>query len=99
MGNQFLIVGGAAPFVPAEGCPVATEQFGGGAYMAHQGDRDSFFIADVRVRDDSAAVRVVVWRCVYCGRVLAGLGSTAPENLAEQDYAWMEEAGEPQSPN
>lgn len=87
--NRVLMVGGADDYLPAAGCSVASEKHGGGEYMAHQGDQQSFLVAEARVKDGSAAVRVAVWKCVFCGTVLVGLGDPlAP--LDQQDFTWME---------
>lgn len=87
------MVGAAEEYRPAEGCPVASEKFGNGAYMAHQGDSGSFLVAQARVRDGSAAVRLSVWSCVFCHVTLVGLGDP-DEPVGQQDFTWFERAGE-----
>ncbi len=89
--NRVLMVGGGDDYLPAAGCPVATERYGAGAYLAHQGDPDSFLVADARVKDGSAGVRIAVWTCVFCGATLVGLGDLK-EELGSQDFTWMERA-------
>lgn len=83
-----LGTGGA--FRPAQSCPVA-EALGSGSYMSHQGDEDSYMIADAATRDGRAAVRIVLWRCVYCGILLAGLGHADGEPRGDQEFFWAEE--------
>jgi hypothetical protein len=90
--NRVLMVGAGDDYLPAGGCPVAGEKYGNGEYMAHQGDPDSFLVAEARVKDGSAGVRLVLWRCVFCGSTLVGLG--VPEGtLGAQDFSWMEYSG------
>lgn len=83
-------LGAGGDFRPAQSCPVA-ESLGSGAYMSHQGDEDSYMIADAATRNGLAAVRIVLWRCVYCGILLAGLGHAAGEPRADQEFTWLEE--------
>jgi hypothetical protein len=90
--NRVLMVGAGDDYLPAGGCPVAIEKYGNGQYMAHIGDPDSFLVAEARVKDGSAAVRVVLWRCVFCHATLIGLGLPEGE-LGSQDFTWMEHAG------
>jgi hypothetical protein len=61
--------------------------------MSHQGgDVDgSFVVADAWTRDGKAAVRVVVWRCVHCGTLLAGVGRVDEELSPDQEFTWLEE--------
>lgn len=91
--NQFLQVGADDSYRPAEGCPVASEKYGNGEWMSHQGDSDSFLVANAMVKDGSAAVHLALWKCVFCGTVLVGLG--VPEESSNlQAFTWMERAGE-----
>jgi len=83
-------LGAGGEFRPAQSCPVA-ETLGSGAYMSHQGDEDSYMIADAATRSGSAAIRIVLWRCVYCGVLLAGLGSADSEPRADQEFTWLEQ--------
>ena len=82
-------LGSGGPFRPAEGCTAFTAA-GVISYMSHQGDGDSFLLADARTRDGTAAVRVVTWRCVHCGALLAGLGDPAADPGGEQEYTWLQ---------
>lgn len=87
--SRVLLVGGGDGYIPAASCPVAEENSGTGEYMSHQGDFSSFLVAEARVKDGSASVRVAVWRCVFCGNTLVGLGDPA-EELDKQSFTWME---------
>ena len=92
--NTFLMVGGGDDYRPAESCEVASKKYGNGEYMSHQGHPDSFLVADARTKDGTAMVRLALWRCVFCSKILVGLG--APEQLAlagTQEFTWMERAG------
>ena len=89
--NRTLQVGGGDDYLLAAGCPVASQKFGHGGYMSHRGDPESFLVAEARVRDGSASVRVAVWRCVFCGKTVVGLGDPA-EPVGAQDYTWLEKA-------
>lgn len=83
-----LGTGGA--FRIAQSCPVA-ESFGPvSTYMSHQGG-DDFLVADAATRGGTAAVRVITWRCVHCGVLLAGLGRADGEPSEDQEFTWMEE--------
>lgn len=82
-------LGAGGEFRPAQSCPVA-ETLGSGAYMSHVGDEDSHMVADASTRDGTASVRIVLWRCVYCGALLAGLGTTDSEPRADQEFTWLE---------
>lgn len=87
--NRALMVGGGDDYLPAAACPVASQQLGNGEYMAHRGDHGSFLVADAKVKDGTAAVRLALWRCVYCNAVLVGLGDPA-QPLDGQDFTWLE---------
>jgi hypothetical protein len=87
--NRVLMVGAGDDYLPAAGCPVASQQFGNGGYMAHQGSPDSFLVAEARVKNGSTSVRVAVWKCVFCGATLVGLGDPA-QPLNAQDFTWLE---------
>ncbi len=85
--------GEAAPFRAAGPCPVTRGP--------HCADPESYLVADAAVRDRSAAVRLAVWRCQYCGTLLAGIGRPrgvldgSPGSRAEvdaQEFTWLEEA-------
>lgn len=88
--SRLLMVGGGDDYLPAGGCPVATG-YGNGEYMAHAGDPDSFLVAEARVKDGTASVRIAVWRCVHCKATLIGLG-VPEEPLNQQDFTWLERA-------
>jgi hypothetical protein len=83
-------IGTGGEFRPARSCPVA-EALGSGSYMSHQGDEGSYLIADAATRDGAAVIRVVLWRCVYCGALVAGLGHADGEPRADQEFTWLEE--------
>jgi hypothetical protein len=83
-------LGAGGEFRPAQSCPVAGS-LGSGAYMSHQGDEDSYMIADASTRDGRAAIRIVLWRCVYCGTLMAGLGRADCEPRADQEFTWLEQ--------
>lgn len=87
------MVGGCENYVLAESCPVASKKFGNGGYMSHMGDPGSFLVALASVKDGSAAVRISLWRCVFCGNTLVGLGDPE-EPVGGQDFSWFEKAGE-----
>lgn len=87
--NQHLMVGAGDAYRFAQGCPVATRKYGNDSYIAHQGDPDSFLVADAVTKDGTAGVRIAVWSCVFCGTPLVGLG-TLDEKLGEQEFTWME---------
>jgi hypothetical protein len=90
--SQYLMVGGGDAFVPARGCPVAMEKYGNGQYFPHHGDSSRFFAGEVRVRDDdSATIRLAVWRCVYCGVTLVGIGNTYEPEVTDTELTWFEE--------
>ena len=75
-----MSLGSPDAFRPAGSCPVASG-WSRGEYMPHQGDADSFLVADARTADGTAAVRLAAWRCVHCGALLAGVaraGGIAP---------------------
>lgn len=82
-------LGGGGIFRLAQSCPVA-ETYGSGGYMSHQGG-DDFMIADAATRGQSAAVRIVAWRCVYCGVLVVGLGAAEGEPDADQEFTWLEQ--------
>lgn len=86
------MVGGGDDYRPAEGCPVAMEKFGHGEYLAHRGSPDSFLVALASVKDGSAAVRIALWKCVFCGMTLVGLGVPDGE-LGHQDFTWLMQGG------
>jgi hypothetical protein len=87
--NRVLMVGAGDGYLLAGGCPVASQKFGNGEYMSHQGDPNSFLVAEARVKDGSASVRVAVWKCVFCHMTLVGLGDPE-EALGAQDFTWLE---------
>lgn len=84
------MVGGDEEFVPAKGCPVAMRQFADGEYFPHNGDPDRFLAAEVQVHDGSAKIRLALWRCVYCGVMVVGLGDTKAAITSSQ-MTWFEE--------
>lgn len=85
------MVGGGDDYLPAGGCPVAGQKFGHGGYMSHRGDPDSFLVAEARVKDGSASVRISLWKCVFCGATLVGLGDPA-EEIDQTEFTWLERA-------
>lgn len=89
--SQFIQVGGGDAFIPAQGCPVATEKYGNGQYLPHQGDNGSFLAAEARVHDGSAVIRLALWRCVYCGAVLVGVGNMNEAEINDTELTWFEE--------
>jgi hypothetical protein len=88
--GQFLMAGGGTDFIPAQGCPVAMEQFADGEYFPHNGDSDHFLAAELQVKDGSAVVLLALWRCVYCGTVLVGLGDTSVA-VTSSEMTWFEQ--------
>jgi hypothetical protein len=98
-GNAYRMSGMGASFRPARACPVTT-----GPHVAPL-DRSegALVVADVTTRDASVGVRVVLWRCAYCGIQLTGLGrNDAPvgdgspgTGLDVQEFTWLEEAPVP----
>jgi hypothetical protein len=97
---SFLTAGEGGAFRPAGSCPVA-EKIMHTEYAAHHGipsDDQSYMVADLITRDDSAAVRVVLWRCQFCHGLLVGVGRTdealdGPPGTGfySQDFNWLEE--------
>lgn len=93
-GHAFLMSGMGASFRPAGPCPVMN-----GPHCAGTDD-GAFMVADARTGDGSAAVRVALWRCRFCGALLAGLGrpedgaaAAGPgEGIDVQEFTWLEEA-------
>lgn len=83
------MVGGGDDYLLAAACPVASQEFGHGQYMSHRGDPESFLVAEARVKDGSASVRISLWKCVFCKKTLVGLGDPA-EEVGEQDFTWLE---------
>jgi hypothetical protein len=82
-----------AVFRGAAECP-------GSSDLMHHGipDRGSFAVADMVTADGAASVRVALWRCGFCGRVLAGVGRAGPAldgppgtGVHAQPFAWLEE--------
>jgi hypothetical protein len=98
-GNAYRMSGGGTSFRSARPCPVTA-----GPHVAPL-DRSegALVVADMVTRDRSAGVRVVLWRCQYCGIQLTGLGRAdipvgdgAPgTGLDVQEFTWMEEAPVP----
>ena len=85
-----MSLGSPDAFRPAGSCPVASG-WSRGEYMPHQGDADSFLVADARTADGTAAVRLAAWRCVHCGALLAGVARADGDPGAAQQFAWLEE--------
>jgi len=67
------------------------DKWGHGEYLAHQGNPDSFLLADAAVKDGSASVRLVLWRCVYCNILLAGLAPADGDPGIGQAFTWAEQ--------
>jgi hypothetical protein len=98
-GFAYRMSGGGASFRPARACPVAA-----GPHIAPL-DRGegALVIADVVTVDAAVGIRVVLWRCQYCGIQLAGLGRAdvpvgdgAPgTGIDVQEFTWLEEAPVP----
>jgi hypothetical protein len=82
-------LGAGGAFRLAGSCPVAAA-WANGAYMSHQGG-DDHLVADIATKGGTAAVRLVLWRCVHCGTLIAGLGHAAGEPRADQEFTWAEE--------
>jgi hypothetical protein len=93
----FLMTGLAAPFIPAEPCPVLDGPH------ARSPEEGSYMVADAATRDRSAAIRIALWRCGYCGVLLTGIGHQSGRltgnradraNTAEvdaQEFTWLQE--------
>jgi hypothetical protein len=91
--------GMGASFRPARSCPVM-----GGPHVAPL-DRSegALVVADVATSDRAIGVRVVLWRCQYCGIQLTGLGrmdvpvgdGSPGTGLDVQEFTWLEEAPVP----
>ena len=78
-------------FRPAGGCPAASQWSPHGEYMPHQGDAGSFLVADARTGDGTAAIRLALWRCVYCRMLLTGIARADGDPDAAQQFTWFEE--------
>ena len=98
-GNAYRMSGLGASFRPARPCPVAA-----GPHIAPlDASEGALVVADVATADASVGVRVVLWRCQYCGIQLTGLGRSglpvgdgAPgTGLDVQEFTWLEEAPVP----
>ena len=89
-----LRAGAGESFRPAGGCPVAS-RWGAGEPVSHQGDAGSFLVADAAVRDGSAAVRLALWRCVWCGALVAGIAPADGDPDDTREFTWLEEAAVP----
>lgn len=97
----YLTAGDRGEFQLAGSCRVA-ETIMGVEHAAHHGipsEPESFMVADMTTRDGSAAVRVVLWRCQFCGQLLAGIGHPdAPldgppgTGFYVQEFTWLEES-------
>lgn len=90
--EAFMMTGGATPFRVAESCPVMN-----GPHIAPR-KNGSFIVADAATRDRTATVRVVAWRCQFCGLLLVGVGHTDSLVDAEpgngvhvQEFTWLEQ--------
>lgn len=91
--QAFLMSGMGASFRPAAPCPVMN-----GPHCAPDED-GSYMVADAATGDHSAAVRLVLWRCRFCGTLLAGLGraddgpvqSGYGTGIDVQEFTWLEE--------
>ncbi len=90
-GQAFLMSGMGASFRPAQACPVMNGPHVG----PDPGDAGGILVADAATRDGLSAVRVVLWRCRFCGTQLTGLGRAdipADDGLGTQEFTWLEEA-------
>lgn len=90
--EAFMMTGGASPFRVADACLVTQ-----GPHIAPR-EQGAFLVADAATRDRSATVRVVAWRCQFCGVLLVGIGRTdAPidsepgSGVHLQEFTWLEE--------
>jgi hypothetical protein len=94
--EAFLMTGAATPFRQAEPCPVLDGPHG------RSPEDGSYLVADATTRDGSAAVRIAVWRCSYCGVLVTGIGrltgnlslTGSRENrmlIDSQEFTWLEE--------
>jgi hypothetical protein len=98
-GFAYRMSGGGASFRPARSCPVSA-----GPHVAPlDADEGALVMADVVTADRAVGVRVVLWRCQYCGIQLAGLGradvpvgdGTPGTGVDVQEFTWLEEAPVP----
>lgn len=91
-GQAFLMTGMGASFRPAGPCPVMD-----GPHCAPDDD-GSWMVADAATRDQSATVRLVLWRCRFCGVQVTGIGHTGVlqpgqgEGVDVQEFTWLEAA-------
>ena len=89
---SFLMTGESAPFRPADTCPVVKGPHG------HAPEKESFMVADAATADQSAAVRLVLWRCQFCGVLIAGVGHAGVpvdrpgHGIHSQAFTWLEES-------
>jgi hypothetical protein len=98
-GNAYRMSGMGTSFRPARSCPVLP-----GPHVAPaENDEGPLVVADVATRDGTVGVRVVLWRCRFCGIQLTGLGrmdvpvgdGSPGTGLDVQEFTWLEEAPVP----
>ena len=95
--EAFLMTGAAAPFTLAEPCPVMDGPHCGNPEVS------AFMVADATTRDGTATIRVVMWRCRYCGVLVTGIGHPRgnPDSsradrvntaaVDAQEFTWLQE--------
>lgn len=57
-------------------------------------DDGSYMMAEAATRDRTAGVRLVLWRCRFCGTQLTGVGRLG-EDADTQEFTWLEDAAVP----
>ena len=84
-GQAYAMSGMGASFRPAGRCPVMA-----GPHCMPEA-AVSFMVADAATADRTAGVRLVLWRCRFCGTQLTGTGQLG-EDADVQEFTWLEEA-------
>jgi hypothetical protein len=96
--SSFLTSMPGGPFQPAENCRGIS--LNTDVYFSHHGvlEPGTFMVADATTKDSSAAVRIVFWRCQYCGLLLIGIGHQSGDidappgyGIHAQEFTWLEE--------